>query len=142
MKLNPRITAITLVIIYISLVFFCCLYRFSGSESLDLGQYFLGIRLDRCIHFTMFLPYPFVGWILINYDKKLNGWKKYTFSILLISGMILATTAEASQEMLTSYRDTDPFDLIANFIGIATGTLLVYILKGFLKRISDWIFTV
>ncbi len=140
MKPSPRIIAIFLAVTYISLVFFCCLHRFSGSENLDLGRYFLGIRLDRCAHFAMFLPYPFVAWFFINYDQKIKGWSRYTYSIIFISGLLLATLAEVSQEFLTTYRDADPFDLVANFTAITTGTLAVYALDKPFKKIIHRLF--
>ena len=142
MKLNPSYTAIALIIIYISLVFFCCLHHFSGADNLDLGTFFLGIRLDRYIHFVMFFPYPFTAWLFLNYNKKFASWSRYTPSIILLSGFVLATVAEASQELFTSYRDTDPFDLVANYTGISAATLLVYILQKPIKNISNWIFTI
>ncbi len=142
MKPSPRIIAISLIITYISLLFFCCLHHFSGSEKLDLYKHFLGIRLDRYAHFTMFFPYPFISWFLLNYDKKISGWSRYTFSIIFISGLFLATLAEVSQEFLTSYRDTDPFDLVANFVGITAGTILIFILDKPFKKILNHLFRV
>lgn len=137
-KIKSYIVVTALMLIYIALVFFCCLYNFSSGPDLDLGKYFLGIRLDRYIHFTMFFPYPFVGWLFLNYNSRVNIYKRYTFSIILISGLFFATLAEASQEMLTLYRDTDPFDFVANLVGISVGTLLVYVFNKPIKKISDW----
>lgn len=140
MKLNSRTTAATLAIIYVSLVFFCCLYKFSGSDNLDLMQYFMGIRLDRYAHFTMFFPYPFVAWLFLHYEKGTSLLHKYPYPAILVSGFLLALAAEASQELLTAYRDTDPYDLIANFTGVTVGTIMVYALKRPLKKICNLLF--
>ena len=137
-KIKSYIVVTTLMLIYIALVFFCCLHNFSSGPELDLGKYFLGIRLDRYIHFTMFFPYPFVAWLFLNYTNKFNIYRHYTYAIILISGLFFATLAEASQEMLTLYRDTDPFDFVANLTGISVGTLLVHIFNKPIKKISDW----
>ncbi|MBP3344524.1 MAG: VanZ family protein [Bacteroidales bacterium] len=140
MKLNSRRTAATLAIIYVSLVFFCCLYKFSGSENLDLSRYLFGIRLDRYAHFTMFFPYPFVAWLFLHYEKGTFLLHKYPYLAILVSGFLLALAAEASQELLTAYRDTDPYDLIANFTGVTVGTIMVYAMKRPLKKICNLLF--
>ena len=54
---GAKILIKVLYIIYIMMVLFFCFYSFSSSD-LDLNRYFLGIRLDRYIHFAMFFPYP------------------------------------------------------------------------------------
>ncbi len=141
-KLKPYMTVTALMLIYIALVFFCCLYNFSSGPDLDLGTYFLGIRIDRYIHFTMFFPYPFVAWLFLTYNKRCNIYKSFTYSAILISGLFFASLAEASQELLTQYRDTDPFDFVANLTGISAGTLLVYLFNKPIKKISDWIFSI
>lgn len=137
---NTSYIAVTfLLFIYISLVFFCCLYNFSDGN-IDMGKYFLGIRLDRYIHFAMFFPYPFIGWMFLNYNKKVLVYKKYTFAAIILSGIFLASAAEASQELFTTYRDTDPFDLGSNVTGIFAGTLAVYIFQRPLIKICDKLF--
>ncbi|MBR5855872.1 MAG: hypothetical protein IKY70_01205 [Bacteroidales bacterium] len=136
-KPESHIIVTALMIIYIAMVLFCCLYNFSSTPNIDIGKYFLGIRADRYIHFTMFLPYPFVMWLFLTYSKYFNSRNnsnssiirtKYIFPAILISGLFFATLAEASQELLTQYRDTDPFDFVANITGISVGTLIIYII--------------
>lgn len=137
-KIKSYLVVTALMLIYVALVFFCCLHNFSSGPDLDLGKYFLGIRLDRYIHFTMFFPYPFVAWLFLNYSRMTNTFSKYAYPTILISGLFFATLAEASQEMLTLYRDTDPFDFVANLTGISVGTLLVSVFNRPIKKISDW----
>jgi len=137
-KIKSYLVVTALMLIYVALVFFCCLHNFSSGPDLDLGKYFLGIRLDRYIHFTMFFPYPFVAWLFLNYSRMANTFSKYAYPTILISGLFFATLAEASQEMLTLYRDTDPFDFVANLTGISVGTLLVCVFNRPIKKISDW----
>ncbi len=140
MKSHSFIIVTTLMLLYVALVFFCCLYNFSGDDTMDLGQYFLGIRLDRYIHFTMFFPYPFVAWLFLNYSKKSIVYKDYTYALIIITGLLLASFAEASQELFTKYRDTDPFDLGANITGILVATLILYILHKPLTALCDYLF--
>ncbi len=140
MKKHSFIIVTTLMLLYVALVFFCCLYNFSGNDTMDLNQYFLGIRLDRYVHFTMFFPYPFAAWLFLNYNSKTVVYKQYTYSFIILTGLLLASFAEASQELFTEYRDTDPFDLCANITGIFTATFILYILRKPLTALCDYLF--
>ncbi|MEG1485286.1 MAG: VanZ family protein [Bacteroidales bacterium] len=133
------ITVTALFLLYLLTVLFFCLYNFTNNN-INLAEYFFGIRLDRVFHFLMFLPYPFVCWLFFNYNKYIKIFKEYTFAAIILSGILFASMAEASQELLTTYRDSDPYDLAANITGILIGSLLVYILKGLLSKIFDFIF--
>ncbi|MEG0517428.1 MAG: hypothetical protein RR555_00985 [Bacteroidales bacterium] len=137
---NSRIyiTVTVLFVLYIATVFFFCLYNFSDTN-LDLAEYFLGIRMDRLFHFLMFFPYPFVCWLFFNYNKHIKIYKEYTFAAIILSGIVLAAFAEASQELFTSYRDSDPYDLGANLSGIMVGCLIAYILRKPLKKICNFL---
>ncbi len=138
MKRNSIIITTLLLAIYIALVFFCCLYHISATEKIDVHQYIFGIRLDRYIHFTMFFPYPFVAGIFMKSCKKMAPYRKYTGLIILVSGIVLAFLAEFSQEALTSYRDTDPYDLVANITGVILATIAVFIIGKFISRSRDF----
>lgn len=133
MNHNRIYTLVTVpFIVYICAVCFFCLYHFSG-EDLNLSEYIWGIRKDRIAHFLMFLPYPFVCWLFFNYNKHIKIYKQYTFATILLSGIALGAITEAAQEMFTSYRDGDPYDLGADITGIVVGTVLVYLLRGLLS---------
>ncbi|MDO4735630.1 MAG: hypothetical protein Q4B21_01230 [Bacteroidia bacterium] len=138
-KRKTYITVTILFITYIALVFFCCLYSFSGSD-LDLAKYFLGIRLDRYVHFTMFFPYPFAAWLFLNYNSLTKTICKYSFPIIIISGLILAAVAESSQSLVTENRQSDYLDYVANATAILTGTAIIAIFKPQIKGIFDFFF--
>ncbi len=137
MKRYSYIIVTALMLLYIALVFFLCLYDFdSKTIMVDLNQYLFSVRLDRYIHFLMFFPYPFIAWLFLNYNKHNIVYRQYTFSFIIISGLLLASLAEASQEMFTIYRDTDPFDFASNLSGILVATMVLYILRKPLLRLS------
>lgn len=138
-KRKTYITVSILFITYISLVFFCCLYSFSGTD-IDLVKYFLGIRLDRYIHFTMFFPYPFVAWLFLNYNSFTKRLSKHSLALIFISGLILAAIAETLQSLITTNRESDYLDYISNATGILVGTLIIAIFKSKIKAIYDFFF--
>jgi hypothetical protein len=138
-KKNSYIIATTILILYIVTLFFCCLYDFSGVN-LDISSYIFGIRIDRLIHATMFFPYPFIAWIFFNFNGNIKILRQYLFSSIILSGLFLASLAESSQEILTTWRDSDPFDLGANISGILIGTLVVYLIRDMLFKLCNAIF--
>lgn len=138
-KRKTYITVTILFITYIALVFFCCLYSFSDSD-IDLAKYFLGIRLDRYVHFTMFFPYPFSAWLFLNYNTLTKNICKYSIPIIVVSGLVLAAIAEGSQSLITPNRQSDYLDYVANATGILTGTGIIIIFKPQIKAIFDFFF--
>lgn len=121
--------AFGLLIIYIAIVFFCCLYNFSSGTGLDLDQHFLGIRMDRVAHFLMFLPYSFLCWGFIKFSHSRTFFARYITTTVIVSGVIIAIIAELSQELLTTYRDSDPWDLVANISAIIVGIIIITIFE-------------
>ena len=122
-----------MLITYIALVLFLCLANFSNS-TLVLPEYYLGIRIDRLFHFLMFFPYSFICYPFIKYKFKKISKIWQLIVVLIISGIVLATLVECSQEALTTYRESDPIDLLANLIGILSGSVLLSFLLRILKR--------
>ncbi len=138
-KRKTYVTVTILFITYIALVFFCCLYNFSNTN-LDISKYFLGIRLDRYVHFTMFFPYPFVAWLFINYNSLTKGLCRYSFTIIILSGLSLAAIAESLQSLITENRSSDYFDYLANSLGILSACCIIAIFKNQIKAIYDFFF--
>jgi hypothetical protein len=138
-KKKTYITVTILFLTYIALVFFCCLYNFSNTE-LDISKYFLGIRLDRYVHFTMFFPYPFSAWLFIHYNGFTKRLCKHQFIIIILSGLIFAAIAEGMQSMITQNRETDYFDYLANSIGILSATTIIAIFQRQIRIISNFFF--
>jgi VanZ family protein len=121
-----------LFLIYLATVLFLCLYTFKDT-GIDLSQYFLGIRADRIAHFIMFLPYPLSAWFAIgSWFKKVSG--RFGIAMLVFSGIILAFVAETLQN-LNPNRDFDPIDILANIIGILTGTILLLVFNKIVKHV-------
>lgn len=125
----------TLFVLYIAAVFFFCLYNFT-RDSIDMSRYIFGIRLDRFFHFLMFLPYPFIGWLFFHYNKRIKIYKQYRFAVIILTGVLIASFSEAAQELFTTYRDGDPYDLGADLTGLAVGCIILYIFEEFFTKIA------
>lgn len=113
-------------IIYILMVTLLCFKRFSGN--LDMPSAFMGIPTDKVVHFLMFLPFSIVGTLAFRRD---NYWR--TLVWITISGAVVATSFELMQSVLTTYRTTDPWDLVANLLAMAAGCTIMAFAGLFIK---------
>lgn len=123
-----------LFVLYIAAVVWLCFGHFENVHITKLT--FLGIPKDKIVHFCMFFPFAcFVRW---SFHWRLDkGWKRaliYAGAILI--GALLAVASEVGQGM-TNYRSEDPFDFLADFIGIISGALMAFIIDSFLTKHYD-----
>lgn len=121
---GAKILINVLFIIYIAMVMFFCFYKF-GSTGIDLGSYFMGIRLDRYAHFIMFFPYPFITWLICRYSCEKSFFRKHAIIITLVSGLLFAGMTELFQDWFFSSRQGDVLDYAADSVSIFTGTVIV-----------------
>ena len=114
---------------HLSLIFFCiyitavvlmCVIR---TDSLpELPKTFLGIPLDKIMHFVMFLPFPILGYMAFVPAEK-GIWRNLAVTAILCTlGFGFAFGTERLQAM-TAYRSCESADLIADTIGIAVGAV-------------------
>jgi len=118
--------------IYIALVFFFCLYSF-GDTGINLSEYIFGIRADRVAHFIMFFPYPISAWLALKGSLR-KLFPEFPQIIVLLSGFGLAFIAETLQK-LNPARESDLFDLAANFIAIISGTVVIFVFRKFIDNV-------
>ena len=114
-----------LMLVYLSVLFFCCLYDFSDTD-IKISEYFLGIRSDKWVHFAMFLPYPLVCRLLLYILNPFKGKRYVTSMTILLSGILLAAMTEFFQLWFTDYRSMDYTDGIADCVGLMAGTLVAH----------------
>ncbi len=106
------------------MVLFLCFYKFS-STGIDLGEYFLGIRLDRYAHFAMFFPYPFITWLTCRYTVRHQFLSRHAIVLTLISGLVFAGLTEICQDLFFQSRQGDVYDFAADSLSIIVGTVIV-----------------
>lgn len=123
---SAKILINTLYVIYLTMVLFLCFYKFSPT-GIDLGRHFLGIRLDRYVHFAMFFPYPFITWLTCRYTAGSRFLRKQAIIITLTSGLIFAGLTEICQDVFFSSRQGDIYDFLADSISVISGTIIVTI---------------
>lgn len=125
MRRSATILIRTLFIVYLLMVLFFCFYKFS-SPSIDLGKYFLGIRLDRYAHFIMFFPYPFISWLTCKYTFGSTVLKKYALAFTIASGLAFAAVTEICQDLFFLSRQGDVLDFAADSAAILAGAVIVH----------------
>ena len=137
--MQKRITYIVvtaLFLLYIVAVLCLCLLNLSDKTP-ELPKYFLGIPMDKLAHFLMFFAYPVVGWLMLTYNKTIKMRQGFIFPVLLITGLLFAAFTEAAQGLLTTYREPDNMDFIADAIGIISSILLIWTLQKPLRKLFD-----
>ncbi len=122
-----------LFLIYLGLVLWCCFGNFSDMP--DVQKEMFGIPTDKVVHFIMFLPFVFLG-----YMSFASRPKKRIQSILLVlaslaGGVLMAVATEIGQS-LTSYRTGAAFDFVADGTGLLVATVFTLILV-FFKKYQD-----
>ena len=134
MKGHLRILYIAAFCIYLAAVGVLCFIRPSSLPEMDVKT-FLGLPIDKVLHFLMFLPYPVLsGLVFINKDQKLSAAATIML-ILAITGIGVAYGTEMIQSQ-TEYRSYEIADFYADLIGIAAGIILAasYIAYTRLKK--------
>ncbi|MCF0173906.1 MAG: VanZ family protein [Bacteroidales bacterium] len=116
-----RLLILTVFVLYVASVIFCCLYAFPNAN-LSLVKKLFGVSYDKVIHFIMFLPYP----MLFSALYRAVFMSASNFKILVIalfSGLFFAGLTELAQGLLTSVRTPDFYDYIADCAAIGVSTL-------------------
>ena len=134
MKEKLRILYIVAFCIYMVAVGVLCFIRPSSLPEMDIKT-FLGLPIDKVLHFLMFLPYPVLsGLVFINKDQKLSAVTAVML-ILVATGIGVAYGTEMIQSQ-TGYRSYEIADFYADLAGITAGTVLAisYIAYTRLKK--------
>lgn len=126
MKSRFQKISTVLFCIYMIAVVLLCIVK---TDSLpELPRSIFGIPLDKLTHFTMFLPFPVLGYCAFHPTAE-GCWRKAAvLAILLILGCVFAFATERLQAM-TSYRSCELLDLAADGLGLIAGSMatLIYI---------------
>jgi glycopeptide antibiotics resistance protein len=102
---------------YILIVILIAVLPLNSQQNFVINNtYVVKIRLDHLLHGILFMP-----WLWLS--RSLRG---YSFFFSLLSGLLLAITAEGLQ-ILLPYRAFNINDMISNMIGICAGIPLYFI---------------
>ena len=114
-----------LFLIYLGFVAWCCFGKFDNMP--NVTKEFMGIQVDKIVHFIMFLPFPFLCFRSFSYLAT-KTWKAIlSLIIIFFAGCLLAAGTEIGQSF-TATRVADPKDFLADTLALAIGTLITLIL--------------
>lgn len=82
-----------------------------------LDNFVLGLRMDHLLHASVFIPCS-----LFIYSPY---WKKWAVWLTAVAVGVLTESVQA----LLPYRGFDINDMIANFLGVSLGWILILIVK-------------
>lgn len=124
-----RVWFILLFLLYWAVVVFFCFCHIQNDMNNWVPREVLGIPIDKCIHFLMFIPYPFTAFWAFKGRNFVRS-----MALVFLSGIVLACLLEYGQGALTTYRSKDLLDLVANLYGIVIGSLILSLFKLFSKK--------
>ena len=122
MKLNIRHISFIILCIYIAVVAVLCFMKTDSLPSVDM--YFLGIPMDKIVHFLMFAPFPVLAYMPFWPAKAGKAGKLGVLAVIVAVGAGLAKATERIQSML-GYRTGDLMDFLSDMTGILAGGLMV-----------------
>ncbi len=93
------------------------------TDKIEIPTQLFGIDIDKIVHFTLFLPYPFLIWLAFR-DSLKRRFKNLSIAFIAFSGILLAFCTEYAQHFNPD-RNYDPKDILANILSIVVGTLLL-----------------
>jgi len=112
------------MLLYVLAVAYLCFANFHKLP--DVPKSFLGIPMDKIVHFCMFFPFPILAFFA--YDKLTQTpWQALAALLSICAfGGIFAGLTELIQGMLP-YRGQDINDFGADLLAIAVSGLLVFV---------------
>ena len=122
---NTRsIIAKIVMLLYVVAVAYLCFANFHKLP--EVPKTFLGIPMDKIVHFCMFFPFPILAFFA--YDKLTQTPLQALAALLCICafGGIFAGLTEIVQGMLP-YRSQDIKDYNADLLSIGISGLLVFV---------------
>lgn len=126
MTRRQLLVARILLVVYIIAVLVLCFGQFKSTE--EIPRSFLGIPMDKVVHFLMFFPFPFL--VFFSFGKRGDkAWKAILKTLLVFSlGCILAGVTEIVQGEL-GYRSADILDFRADGLSLAIASLTTFLFR-------------
>jgi len=114
------------LVVYFAMVGWVCFGSFSHLP--DMSQPIWGIPQDKLIHFVMFFPFPIL--VMFTRRKRPASPRKALWLTLvcLLIGIAIAGATELGQG-LTLHRDRNPWDFLADAIGLVVSSLIVLVIS-------------
>lgn len=113
------------MLLYLAAVAYLCFANFHKLP--DVPKSFLGIPMDKLVHFCMFFPFPILAFLA--YDKLTDTPLKALAALISICavGCIFAGITELVQDSLP-YRTKDLNDFGADCLAVGLASVLTFII--------------
>ena len=113
------------MVLYLGTVGYLCFANFHNLP--DMPKSFLGIPVDKIVHFCMFFPFPILAYLA--YDRLTDTPLKAFGALISICaiGCVFAGVTEIIQGSL-SYRSQDPRDFGADCLAICLAATLTFLI--------------
>ena len=112
-------------LLYLAALAYLCFGHFDSLPRVK--PYFLGLPIDKVVHFVMFFPFPLL--LFAAFDRiTVKPWQSLVFALGAFAlGCLLAAGTEIGQG-LTGYRSPDTRDFLADTVSLGISSLLVLII--------------
>ncbi|MDT3357037.1 MAG: VanZ family protein [Bacteroidota bacterium] len=120
-----------LLVFYLLAVMFLCFARFESVPRITPS--FMGIPVDKIVHFLMFFPYPLLVYGAADRHIR-KPWKSVLFVVMnFLSGCVIAMGTEIGQYFIR-YRSADPDDFLADGTGMLVSSVIVLIIDLYKQK--------
>lgn len=125
--MNPAVrkTFRILFFLYLAGVLFLCFWNFESTPSVPAS--ILGLPSDKIAHFCMFVPFPILAFLAFDKYTEKPSQSFLFVGITLLAGILLAFFTEWGQSSLTTWRNGDAWDFVADIIGITIASAAVLV---------------
>lgn len=111
-----------LAIIWSIIIIILC--SIPGQEFPDAS--FIDIpHFDKIVHFGLYFILSILSIKGLNKQSQINFVKQYPYSFIVIYAIILGISLELLQHYYIPFRSGDYLDMLANFTGTLSGTLVI-----------------
>lgn len=126
MMKKRKLFSLSLFILYLAAVLYCCFGRFSDLP--EIGQdTFWGIPTDKIVHFLLFLPFPILCFLTFTGRTRKPAHTVLTVGCVFLTGCVIAAATEIGQS-LTDYRSGDLLDFAADVTALTISSAAVTII--------------
>ena len=115
-------------LLYTGAITYLSLINLAQTPVKDLGM------SDKAMHGGAYFGLALLWIIAIFFNSEKGFGKKITF--ICLASIVYGTLIEVLQTALTSYRELDQYDMLANSIGVLLAGLLVWALQESLIRLK------
>lgn len=120
---TKNIFALILLVIYLGAVVYCCFGNFSGLPNVA-SDIFLGIPMDKIVHFIMFFPFPILSHLAFFGRIRKPSEAVLSVSAVFLAGCAIAAGTEIGQSF-TDYRSCDMYDFMADSLSLAVSSIIM-----------------